>query len=110
MAEKLVNYDSKAVVAATKTILVEKGLIPEDCPKETCLNLEVIRLTVISTAVYLVADPPEIARADEWANVTHPNCEACGLLGNSHRCFIVRQYSETGELISAESDWYSTKH
>jgi len=96
------------VLRESRNLLTNKGLVPRNCPKPSCLHIRKIVLVDGETRIAIGADPPQLSTNKEWLRYEIHTCkDKCGIQGNPNIGLFIRQDQKTGDIKEVVADWKS---
>jgi hypothetical protein len=105
MTESLIQYDPEEVLKTSRKILIERGLVPSNCPSIECLGFDKAVLWDNTIEVRLNAKPPQLPTDKEGLLYEiYPICRQCEIFGNPNRYLEVRQDLQTSRL-KTDAGW-----
>jgi len=97
------------VLRESRNLLTNKGLVPRNCPKPSCLHIRKIVLVDGETRIAIDANPPQLPTDKEWLRYEiHETCkDKCGIQGNPNIGLFIKQDQKTGDIKKVVADWKS---
>ena len=109
--KQFIELSEITVLRESRNLLINKGLVPRNCPKPSCLSIRKIVLVDGKTRIAINANTPQLPKVLEHHNYElDPICERnCGINGNDNIGFFIEQRQADGEIVEVVADWKSNR-